>query len=142
MTLQESTHFALNLSDPVAEQEWELLVSNPKGFGRTRLGPDHMHRVFVMTNYHQFHCLRKIEVGLLNRSHHISTPHHVQHCLNYLRQGFLCSATDSVEEGDFMEKNFEVDRVGDTLVCQDWERVYDTLDDNYKEWLGWMSKWN
>lgn len=41
-----------------------------------------------------------------------------------------------------MQKDYTVDRVGDTLVCQDWEKAYNVLDENYKEWLQWMDKWN
>lgn len=140
MTLQESVRFDLNASDPIADKEWELLSVIPEGFGRTRLGPEY--RLFVITVYHQMHCLRKIQVGLLERDDPISTHHHVLHCLNYLRQLFLCAAADSLEEGDFLEKNYEVDRVGDQLVCQDWERVYDVLDENYENWLDWRGQWN
>ncbi|KAJ7578713.1 hypothetical protein C8J56DRAFT_1170445 [Mycena floridula] len=140
MSTHETIRYDLDLSDPIAETEWDLLLSNPKGFGRTRLGPDY--RVFVIVFYHQMHCLRKIEAGLLNRSHPISTPHHVQHCINYLRQTFLCGADDALEHGDFMLKDYETDRLGNERVCQDWDRAYDVLDDNYNGWLQWRSKWN
>ncbi|KAH9929361.1 uncharacterized protein B0H18DRAFT_996757 [Fomitopsis serialis] len=140
MTLHESVHFTLNGTDPVITAEWESLATHPDGFGRTRLGPDH--RLFVMTFYHQLHCIWKFQQALVERNDPTASKHHVQHCLNYLRQTFLCEAADSVEEGDFMDRNFEQDRIGDTLVCRDWEKVYNVLDGAYAEWEQWSQKWN
>ncbi|THH21428.1 hypothetical protein EW146_g150 [Bondarzewia mesenterica] len=140
MTLHESIHFALNSTDSVAHKEWTTISVYPEGFGRARLGPEH--RLFVVSFYHQMHCLRQIQLGLLSRDDPIANPHHIQHCLNYLRQTFLCGAADSLEKGDFMKRNYEKDRVGDTLVCRDWEKVYGELGENYERWLGWREKWN
>ncbi|KAJ6609694.1 hypothetical protein B0H10DRAFT_472626 [Mycena sp. CBHHK59/15] len=141
MTLYQSVRFSLDPTDAVANlSEWATIGENLKGFGRTRLGPDH--RVFVLTFYHQFHCLRKIQVALIDRNDSISTAHHFQHCLNYLRQTFLCSAADMLEEGDFMAKDWDEDRQGDLLVCKDWRKVYDVLDTKYEEWVRWKMEWN
>ena len=140
MTLHESVHFTLNASDPVIAAEWESLASHPDGFGRTRLGPNH--RLFVMTFYHQLHCIWKFQQALVDRSDPTASQHHVQHCLNYLRQTLLCDAAESVEEGNFMDKDFDQDRIGDTLVCQDWEKVYSVLDSAYAEWAQWSKQWN
>ncbi|KAH9834558.1 uncharacterized protein C8Q71DRAFT_147219 [Rhodofomes roseus] len=140
MTLQESVHFTLNGSDPVVTAEWESIAAHPDGFGRTRLGPDH--RLFVMTFYHQLHCIWKFQQALVDRNDPTASEHHVQHCLNYLRQTFMCEAADSVEEGDFMTRDFEQDRIGDTLVCRDWGKVYDVLDEAYAGWEQWSKKWN
>lgn len=140
MTLHESVHFTLNGSDPVTTAEWESLASHPDGFGRTRLGPEH--RLFVMTFYHQLHCIWKFQQALVDRGDPTASQHHVQHCLNYLRQTLLCEAAESVEEGDFMVRDFEQDRVGDTLVCRDWGEVYEVLDHAYAEWEQWSKQWN
>ncbi|EPT00049.1 hypothetical protein FOMPIDRAFT_1123480 [Fomitopsis schrenkii] len=141
MTFHESVHFALsNRSDSAINAEWSSLASHPDGFGRTRLGPDH--NLYVLTFYHQLHCLWKYQQSWVNRSDPIASPHHVLHCLNYLRQTFLCEASDILETGDFMKRDFEVDRVGDTVVCQDWGRVYEYLDDAYAEWTSWRAQWN
>ncbi|KIJ64929.1 hypothetical protein HYDPIDRAFT_65502, partial [Hydnomerulius pinastri MD-312] len=59
---------------------------------------------------------------------------HLHHCFNYLRQTFLCESADTLELGDFMQRDFENERVGDTLVCHDWEQVYTALDENHQEW--------
>ena len=54
----------------------------------------------------------------------------------------LCQAADTLELGDFMERDFENDRVGDTVVCSDWSQVYNGLDDNYRNWTEWAREWN
>ncbi|KAJ6464364.1 hypothetical protein C8R45DRAFT_1023826 [Mycena sanguinolenta] len=140
MTLQESVHFTLNASDPVAADEWVLYSSIPKEFGRTRLGASQ--RVLVLTVSHQMHCLRRIHIALLNREDPLANSAHVHHCLNYLRQTLLCEAIDTVELGDFMEQDYELERIGGTLVCRDWGKAFDILDAKYEEWLTWRETWN
>ncbi|KAG2123760.1 hypothetical protein DEU56DRAFT_745191, partial [Suillus clintonianus] len=122
MTLHESVHFSLNASDAEARLEWENLPTWPKGFGRTRLGPQH--RVFVMVFQHQHHCLWMLELALLGGNDPEASFHHINHCFNYLRQTLMCEAAYTLEMGDFMSVDHEKDRVGDTLVCRDWEKVY------------------
>jgi hypothetical protein len=140
LTLHESVHFGLNASDPVEADEWALYSSIPKGVGRTRLGPQQ--RVFVLTVSHQMHCLRRIHVAFANREDALASRGHVHHCLNYLRQTLLCQAPDMLERGDFMERDYAAERVGDTLICKDWERAFAVFDEKYDEWLAWREAWN
>ncbi|KAF8123124.1 hypothetical protein EV363DRAFT_1357498 [Boletus edulis] len=140
MTLHETVHFPFNMSDPIAQMEWDNLVTAPKEAGRTRLGPDH--RVFTMVFWHHFHCLWSIQRALNDRNDTYAGYGHLHHCFNYLRQTLLCQAADTLELGDFMERDFENNRVGDTLVCRDWEQVYDTMDENYQDWTEWAKQWN
>lgn len=134
MTLQESIHFSLNSTDSVSSSEWFTLLDNPQGsFGIVRLGP--RHRAFILTMRHQMHCIYNIQQGLTGRDHSSTTRHHVSHCLNYLRQTLLCAAEDGIEKGNFETRNYEKYKVGDTLVCEDWERVYNDLEENWKSWL-------
>ena len=140
MTLHETVHFPPNGSDPIAELEWNNLVTAPKEAGRTRLGPDH--RVFTMVFWHHFHCLWSIQRALNDPDDPYGGYEHLHHCFNYLRQTLLCQAADTLELGDFMERNFENDRVGDTMVCRDWEQVYTGLDENYQNWTEWAKEWN
>ncbi|KAF9445734.1 hypothetical protein P691DRAFT_805263 [Macrolepiota fuliginosa MF-IS2] len=125
MTLEETVHYELNISDPVAEREWDSLMLYPRGFGRVHLGPER--RVFNIVFWHQMHCLRSMERAIQNRSHPFSTPGHVRHCLNYLRQTFLCGADHTLEDGDFTIQNFEMERIADTRMCKDWEAVESTM---------------
>lgn len=135
MTLQETIHYDLNISDPVVEHEWDSLMLYPRGFGRVHLGSEH--RVFNIVVWHQMHCLRAMERAIQNRSHPLSTPGHVRHCLNYLRQTFLCTADHTLEEGDFMRRNFEVQRVADTRICRDWELVESVMNRKMLEFFDW-----
>ncbi|KAJ7484284.1 hypothetical protein FB451DRAFT_1554849 [Mycena latifolia] len=136
MPLHESVHFSLNASDPMAANEWFLYSSIPKGIGRTRLGAQQ--RVFELTVSHQMHCLRRIYLAFVNREDERAGPEHVNHCLNYLRQTLLCEGADMLERGDFMERDYDVDQIGDTLVCQDWERAFEFFDEKYAEWQAWQ----
>ncbi|KAJ7065982.1 hypothetical protein B0H15DRAFT_926007 [Mycena belliarum] len=137
MTLHESLHFSLNVSDALEADEWFLYSSIPKGIGRTRLGPQQ--RVFELTVSHQMHCLRRIYLALVDHDDLRASSEHVNHCLNYLRQTLLCDAADALEFGDFMARDYDVERIGDTLVCDDWERAIDFFDEKYAEWLEWTS---
>ncbi|KAH7884129.1 hypothetical protein F5I97DRAFT_1898746 [Phlebopus sp. FC_14] len=120
--------------------EWDKLVTAPKEAGRTRLGNDH--RLFTMVFWHHFHCLWSIQRALNDRNDTYAAYGHLHHCFNYLRQTLLCQAADSLELGDFMERDYEYERVGDTLVCRDWEPVYSALEENYRNWLEWAKEWN
>lgn len=140
MTLHESVHFALNATDPIANAQWEWLTKIPQGLGRIRLG--HEHRVFLPVIYHQMHCLHIFHQGLLSIDVSQMGREHVRHCLDYLRQTFLCGAADMLESGDFLERDYEVERVGDTLVCEDWEQAYAALDKNFYEEGKWLHDWN
>lgn len=139
LTLHETVHFEYNYSDPTTFAEWYSLVNASKGFGRVRLGPEH--RVFILTHYHELHCLRNIQFGLVDPDNPVFF-HHVEHCLNYLR--ILCEATDMVEHGDFMKVDYDGKGKlsGDTLVCHDWEMLYRELDNLHHEWRDWRDRWD
>ncbi|KZT08022.1 uncharacterized protein LAESUDRAFT_724500 [Laetiporus sulphureus 93-53] len=138
MTLQESMHYALDANDSLSHEEWRSVMLRPEGAGRVRLGPQH--RLFVMTFYHQLHCLYHIHRGLVGLTDPVGP--HLHHCLNYLRQTFLCVASDALEEGDFMERDYAKNRVGDETICEDWEMMYDALDRNNAEWMEWAAQWD
>ncbi|KAF8662082.1 hypothetical protein AX16_001192 [Volvariella volvacea WC 439] len=133
LTLHESIHFHLNVSrrDPWLDDKWRTLVNNPPGLGRVRLGPHN--RVFNTVFYHQLHCLHVLQRAIIDPKHPYSPPVHVSHCLNYLRQTFLCQATDSLEPGDFEARDWDVEREGGTLVCRNWERVYEWMGTSFEE---------
>ncbi|KAK0499927.1 hypothetical protein EDD18DRAFT_807931 [Armillaria luteobubalina] len=133
LTFRESVRFEYNKTDQVAFDEWYSILK-AMNFGRVRLGPDN--RVFTPVHYHEMHCVRILHIALLNPAHE-GMPKHVKHCLNYLRQWLLCEATDAVERGDFLERDYEsdADMVGETRICQDWERVYADMDGNRERWL-------
>jgi len=128
MTLHEIIHFPA---------QW-VRSHRANGVGRTRLGPDH--RLLTMVFWHHFHCLWSIQRALNDRNDTYTDYAHLDQCFNYLRQTLLCQAADTFQLGDFMERDLENERVGDTLVCRDWQHVYTALDENYQSGWTWSLK--
>ncbi|KAJ6490180.1 hypothetical protein DFH09DRAFT_947967, partial [Mycena vulgaris] len=130
---QETVRFDLNASDDISDKEWHTLYG-----GRpytVHLGPDQ--RIFVLSFYHQLHCLRAMQFALLHAEPY--TPEHVQHCLNYLRQHLLCAADDDLEAGDFLEWDFGAGLLETSRVCRDWERVNQVVDINLVDFRRWFA---
>ncbi|KAK0493258.1 hypothetical protein EDD18DRAFT_1256983 [Armillaria luteobubalina] len=132
LTLQETTHFSWNSVDNATHAEFETLFHYPS---LSYLGGNH--RMTILSWFHNIHCIAQIRAALVNHSDEIATPEHFSHCLQYLRQTLLCCASDMLEKGDFMERDFTVDRVGSDLVCYDWEEALDALDMERKEFERW-----
>ncbi|KAF5318366.1 hypothetical protein D9758_014879 [Tetrapyrgos nigripes] len=137
LTLQESTHFRWNENSSVSHDEFRTLIEYPN---LSILGPNH--RMTILSWYHNLHCIAQLRAALLDHNDPVSTPGHFSHCLQYLRQLLLCGASEMLEEGDFMEKNFNFDRVGSDLVCYDFEIALGKLQtemDTFGEWKsnGW-----
>ncbi|KLO16598.1 hypothetical protein SCHPADRAFT_206585 [Schizopora paradoxa] len=112
MTLYDSVHFGvetrptglINASAEMldADAEWDLLSFLPTSYGRARLGPEF--RIFLIVQNHLIHCLQAFYVAFTSSSGNPSPAiHHAMHCVNYVRQSFLCSADGNLEEGDFID---------------------------------------
>ena len=132
MTLEESVHYP-PLGAPV-DKEW-LSIASPS-YGYVRLGPED--RTFVITMFHELHCLRMINRAFSKMVG--ANIAHIKHCLNYIRQSVLCDPDLTLEPGNFEERDFEVERVGGTHVCLDWDPLYEWVDENYFGWVnrtGW-----
>ncbi|KAF8193012.1 hypothetical protein BJ912DRAFT_1031235 [Pholiota molesta] len=136
LNLQETLHYGYNSSDTSANDEWNKILDLPIGTGRTHLGD--MRRSFLLTFYHQLHCIVELRAALVDRNDKWATPHHVNHCMQYLRQTLLCQANDMLEEGDFMERTFEIDRLGPELECYDWTSIYQEVGVRYNEFSEWV----
>ncbi|KAF8987613.1 hypothetical protein BDQ17DRAFT_1483898 [Cyathus striatus] len=132
LSLQESVHYNLNNSDPVSEEEWISIISHPFGLGRVHLGPNN--RLFNNVFWHQLHCIREMDRAMKNRQDPHATPAHIRHCLNYLRQSFLCDADYALEWGDIMQRDFDQQRLEDTRVCRDWDVVFHHLENSMLKW--------
>ena len=138
LTTQETVRYGFNASDTDANEEWNQILYSPEGTGRVHLGPNH--RTFVLTFYHQLHCIVELKEALMNRSDTLATEEHVTHCLQYLRQTLLCQGNNKLEEGDFLERHFETDRMGPELECYDWESVYQEVGARYHLFNQWKIK--
>lgn len=99
--------------------------------GFTALGPNN--RTFVVSMYHQMHCLDRIRVGfIVNGS---DAYRHAEHCLRYLRQIILCKADTTLEEVDDTRTDTDgkvvegASGVGMIHRCKDWTKVKQYLEE-------------
>jgi hypothetical protein len=159
--------------DTFQTSQWYTTDTASGGF--IRLGPPR--RAFAISMFHQLHCITAFqralqgkfltEEGMLHymdqgmteseaKKH--ATIHdptadygHVHHCVNYLRQAFLCAADDTLEEGDFMDDFLTKDEDTDddavfaegktfNKVCRDWSALYDFADRNHIEFHEYRSQ--
>ncbi|KAK7001629.1 hypothetical protein R3P38DRAFT_3216502 [Favolaschia claudopus] len=128
--LRETTRFDMDLSSNISLKEWETLSVHPFV---VHLGANR--RAFTVAYYHQWHCVHVLSLTFLRGEYKRLTNEHVQHCLNYLRQSFLCLSDDSLEPGDFMSAHMNV--FGGNVVCRNWEEVDFFVDRNLKDWMEW-----
>lgn len=140
MTFEESsTSFPLN--GPEGDEVWSSLIPDSH-LGYVRLGPDR--RIFAIAMFHELHCVNIFRTALdePDGGGGSRQGHHVQHCLNYLRQLFLCSADHTLEPYDFLSQNlnYTKDGIGATRECRDWKAVYEGADLNYREWMDFFQK--
>jgi len=140
MILQETIHYSVDTTADwqIQDEEWMALLKQPEGVGYTHLGEEH--RLFLVTFHHQLHCVHQLQLALAGVIARDQV--HIRHCFNYLRQTLLCTSADMLEEGDFMMKDYTYDRIGDALVCKDWERLYNALDEDDREWMKWRADWD
>ncbi|KAH7097177.1 hypothetical protein BKA62DRAFT_662116 [Auriculariales sp. MPI-PUGE-AT-0066] len=125
MKVEETVHF--HPTDRVPRGAiWH--AQSPRGYGYNRHGPEN--RLFMVTMYHEMHCLW-IFTDALNGE---TEEHHLLHCAAYIRSGVLCGADMTLEEGDFEQRNFETQRTGATHVCRDWSMISDDLENNWRSW--------
>ncbi|THV05115.1 hypothetical protein K435DRAFT_647990, partial [Dendrothele bispora CBS 962.96] len=118
MTTEESRHYSI--TGPDALEEWASTAA--RGFGYIQLGGHQ--RLFAVSMFHQFHCLRLMRYALEGR-HDEGSQGHMQHCLTYLRQMILCHPDLTLEPADILddERDYEMRRLGSTHVCKDWTKV-------------------
>jgi hypothetical protein len=142
MTFAETSRYTL--SGPLADAEWDSIrKGNYQGY--LRLGPER--RIFAVSMLHQLHCVNTLRRGLtqLDEESQKKNKHHVQHCLSYLRQFFLCAADTTLEPYDYRdpERNFNITvGTGFTRECRDWSRIYDRMDEDANEWMDFANKYN
>ncbi|KAJ7817844.1 hypothetical protein B0H14DRAFT_2520811 [Mycena olivaceomarginata] len=128
--LRNTTRFEMNLSSNISLKEWETLSIHPFV---VHLGANG--RAFSVAYYHQWHCVHVLTLTFLRGEYKRLTNEHVQHCLNYLRQSFLCMSDDSLELGDSMAARGDI--FGGVGICRDWEKVNELVDINLADWLKW-----
>lgn len=127
MTFGESSRYSLSSDD---DGDWLGLQSRTDHGGYINRGPNS--RLFAIAMFHQLHCVATLRGALMHGLTEDDIPH-VAHCVNYLRELFLCSADSTLEPGDFATRNYTMYRMGYTRVCRDWSAVYTAADLNYAQ---------
>lgn len=130
MTFAETEAYPMSGDDAFAI--WTSARVPKAHWGYVHLGHDF--RYFAVSMFHQLHCVNQIRMNIVEPYGRHASEGHMQHCLTYLRQFFLCGADDTLEPGDFTEKDLVAERVSHTRVCRDWSAVYDSVGENYREW--------
>lgn len=131
---------AFPISGPTAIEEWRSIY--PKGFGFVRLGNES--RLLCVAMFHELHCIEKMRIFLDNPWNKAVAFPHQQHCMNYLRQLFLCKADMTLEPIEIEDSSSPVDLamksgMGVVRSCGDWKRLYENVGANYE---GWKASWN
>ncbi|THV02667.1 hypothetical protein K435DRAFT_716844 [Dendrothele bispora CBS 962.96] len=134
MKIEETVHYL----PPYPEAETEWIYNSPLGTGSYRFETDSGHRLFFVMLFHQFHCLRRIENAFNTAPIDDKEWWHLEHCYHLLRQTTLCEADMTLEEGDFVKRNFTERPFGAVHVCRDWDWLYDEIGYNYLHWRRYM----
>ncbi|KAI9833746.1 MAG: hypothetical protein M1819_003479 [Sarea resinae] len=93
---------------------------------------------FSISMFHQLHCLDYVRTTLYNvilnlQSNtredifiaEIDQADHLPHCLDYLRQGIMCSGDTSIEGAKYDEHGTVVFGIGSEHKCKDFQAIYD-----------------
>lgn len=135
MPVEETVRYSINNTE--AELEW--LWTATSGDGQVRLGDNH--RFFSVTVVHELHCMRWMRLGLQVENSTEQQKGHLAHCLNYMRQLALCSADTTLEPADILSRDYTKERWSVDHRCNDWPQVYETMRDNYLEWMAVQTHW-
>jgi hypothetical protein len=131
MSFQESSKYPLvrpqSPNDPAIYYGLDI--------GAVRLGP--MDRTFLVSMFHQLHCLQMVNFRFkTGKPHPLISPHHIQHCLRMLLHQFMCEGDLTLEDYDFMEVNFTSveERVHKARTCRDWQNLHSLVENNFIDW--------
>ncbi|KZT23821.1 hypothetical protein NEOLEDRAFT_1135976 [Neolentinus lepideus HHB14362 ss-1] len=132
MFQEDTVHYQMD--DPVADIEWDALAP---GRGLIYFGEDHA--PFTISMFHQLRCVNVIRGELVRRHSEddfdSTPPYLVQHCLNYIRQVFLCNID--------IRLDMVLGPVGyvypHPYTCRDWNVVYQEVEKNHRMHSEWLS---
>ncbi|KAJ5132553.1 hypothetical protein N7448_006711 [Penicillium atrosanguineum] len=126
--------------DAVRDPSWQKLLPSGGGFLFVQES-DGTVQGYGVSMFHQLHCLSMIRDMLLGQpmshAHEASDwsqdSMHWLHCLDYLAQGVLCAADDTLEKPGFT-KNVEgklvkgIDGMNHTHQCRDWAQLREVVE--------------
>ncbi|KAJ5552669.1 hypothetical protein N7494_002047 [Penicillium frequentans] len=137
--MEYNSTFTLHPS-PESDAAWDSLFPKGKGFVRhDEIAPE----TSGLVVYHGLHCLNALRGvyyasvdGLQTRDmedhaqmSHMTDPHHVRHCFDYLRQSLMCSADTNLEPVTKELKG--VTGWGFTRTCRDLDSVKAWAEENW-----------
>lgn len=130
MILEETVRY--DVGSKLSNLEW-LSTRAPWGNGGyVRVGDNH--HVYGIAMIHQLHCVEMIARALADPGTSVAGPPHIAHCLQYLKQLFLCNADTTLEPYDFLKRDFASHPVGATRTCRNWAAVYAAAAENFSNW--------
>ncbi|EKM48274.1 uncharacterized protein PHACADRAFT_132502 [Phanerochaete carnosa HHB-10118-sp] len=130
MILEETMRY--DTGSKLSNVEW-LLTRAPWGHaGYVRIGEDY--RAYGIAMVHQLHCVEMFARALPDPEDANASPPHIAHCLQYLKQLFLCNSDTTLEPYNFEDRDFASHPVGMSRTCRNWAAVYAAADENYARW--------
>ena len=94
------------------------------------------HNTYMLSFYHQLHCLRELQVQFVALSANHSTVNvelvHAEHCFNYLRQAIMCCGDAAVEglDAHFERGESPIRGYGTQHSCKNWQEITQWMHDN------------
>ena len=95
-----------------------------------------MSNVYMISAFHQLHCLQELQKAFVQKDKHNSSGdethiNHASHCFNYLRQGILCAGDMALEGPDPIPVPGEspLRGWGTTHSCRSWDGLLDWRDE-------------
>jgi len=117
MHVEDSTHYQV-LDNMHAAAEYKQLVPSRGHVVRLPNDP----QPYTVSMFHQLRCLDVIRDSYVQRSL-AGRPGLADHCLNYLRQSFLCDSSTRLESVRKPTPPKVVELTGE-YRCQDWSALY------------------
>ncbi|KAI0684494.1 hypothetical protein BC835DRAFT_635479 [Cytidiella melzeri] len=129
-----------------ADDDWKSLFPGDAGFVSLGTPPTQSEKqsftsswdqnVFGISFYHQLHCLDVFRYSYVAAKAHAISPHvnetgldhHMNHCLNYMRQMVLCASDTTLLHTTELSPTNPRGRYGATVIgslhrCRDWTQL-------------------
>lgn len=137
MRMAGATRYKLGTSE--GAEEWKKLM--PSGGHLVHIAaPDSESpkaETHTSTLFHQLKCLDIIREQYISRPAEVPPSGLTRHCMNYLRQIFLCRPALWLES----TKNVRGVASRDyDAVCRDWTKVYEEAERNHEAYVKWKNQ--
>jgi hypothetical protein len=135
MLVQENHKFSL-----LDEEAWSPNLFGANGF--VRMGKKG--RSFMVSFYHQFHCVDYLRGSYIMARDGIATDPevidgdigHDNHCFQFLRESIMCKADNTLVAWNSPNQTLSRAGLGKIHRCRNWEHVRRSLINNGDAWEG------